>query len=99
MKIMPEELIIAKDRHRDDLVRAEGFRLSRRSPRPVPWLSRHYQLSLGRLGEFMVKWGDRLQTRHLDMTQPGAVLYPCEPGHCRLADPIQIAVPVQVQVR
>ena len=54
MRIMPEELIIAKDRHRDDLVRAEGVRLSLLSPRPAPWLSRHLRLSLGRLGKNMV---------------------------------------------
>jgi hypothetical protein len=96
---MLEDMIIAKDRHKDKLARAERFRLSQQAPRPAPWLSKHYQLSLGRLAKLMVKWGDRLQTRYPDRTEPGPVPEPCGPGYCRLADPMQVAVPVRVQVR
>ena len=84
-------------RHEDLLEDADAARLREQLPRQEPRFGRMRQRLLTNLGESLVVWGDRLRTRYAATNAPVNQTEPCAPGHCRLAEPLRMVVPVKAR--
>lgn len=60
----PAYVLFEAERRKDELIaEAEQYRLARQIPKPNSPIRKTYQRLLARLGELLVAWGYRLQTR------------------------------------
>jgi hypothetical protein len=95
--VRPEyELRVEVERRKDMMMEAEATRLRARLPVRESFLESGGQRLLASLGESLVIWGDRLRVRYAAPGVSSAESGRCAPGHCRLAEPLRIAVPAEV---
>ena len=95
MQFTMREYLSEMERRRDEMERAQKERLYRQLPRRESLMARGTRRSLARLGSSLTRWGEGLQRRYAATTGSFSPIEPCRPGHCQLARPLQIAVPVR----
>ena len=63
------------ERRKNEMARAEQYRLSRQVPRHVSSLEKRYRYTVARLGKLLVSWGCRLQNRFVEDTCETRIRY------------------------
>jgi hypothetical protein len=69
------DYLVEVERRKDEIALAEQYRLIRQLPRHDSSLAKRCQHLLGRLGELLMGWGYRLQTRFIEDTNDRMVYY------------------------